>query len=132
MLLFLTISFSFFLFYLFIYSFICTGASGFAERYLIGWSSSVLKINFWVWSSAGACSRVKIYWSISKTTDHSYHFQIFSYRSTGSIACFSLFGNSLQNSQNILFSFPSNINHLYLSSWNKHVFGLEQVTQMLC
>ena len=32
------------------------------------------------------------------------------------------FGYSLQNSQNILFSFPSNINHLYLSSWNKHVF----------
>ena len=59
-------------------------------------------------------------------------FKFFRTDPQGVLPFFSLFGNSLQNSQNILFSFPSNIKHLYLSSWNKHVFGLEQVTQMLC
>ena len=35
---------------------------------------------------SGLCrtSRIKIYWSISKTTDHSYHFDIFSFLSSGS------------------------------------------------
>ena len=37
----------------------------------------------------GRTSRIKIYWSISKTTDHFYHFEIFSFRPSWSNACFS-------------------------------------------
>ena len=49
---------------------------------------------------------------------------------------FFLFGNSLQISQNILFSLPSNLSHLHFPSMppgNLHVFfWLKQVFQMLC
>ena len=55
-------------------------------------------------------SRIKIYWSIGKTTDHSYHFQIvFFFRSSGSISCFSF--REFSTKQNILFSYRSNLSH---------------------
>ena len=46
---------------------------------------------------------------------------------------FSLFGNSLQNSQNILFPLPSKLSHFYFPSMETCMFfWSKQVFQMLC
>ena len=75
-------------------------------------------------------SRIKIYQSISKTTVHSCQNKCLT--ACPSLASFAfmvfLFRNSLQNSQNILFSFLSNLSHFYLffhASWYFCVFWVE-------
>ena len=67
---------------------------------------------------SGLCrtSRIKIYWSISKTTDHSHHFDIFSFLSSGSKIPFFLMWKSstkLTERYFCFFLFPPNLVCIY-------------------